>query len=266
MATYAVGDIQGCLEPLQRLLEQLNFNPATDQLWSVGDTINRGPDSLGTLRFLYNLGDAFRMVLGNHDLHLLAVYNGHRAPNRKDTLNEILNAPDADQLCGWLQQQPLLYQQGDWLMSHAGVPAIWTVEQAHGYATEVQQVLQSPQAQDYFAAMYGNEPAGWDENLQGETRWRVITNYLTRMRFCDTAGNLNLTSKGPTDTAPDGFAPWFSYPVERPASLKLLFGHWASIQGHTGQQNIIALDTGCVWGGPLRILELETGQLHHYQA
>ena len=259
MAAYVVGDIQGCLTPLRKLLDRVQFDPSHDQLWSVGDIVNRGSESLATLRFVFNLGDAFRMVLGNHDLHLLAIYHGHKQLGRKDTLQEILHAPDVDKLCQWLQHQPLLFQQNNFLFVHAGIPHIWSIGKAQQLAREVEDVLSSSQAGNYFANMYGNEPAVWNDRLEGPDRWRVITNYFTRMRYVNNNGELDLISKGPVGSQPDGFLPWFQQPVQLPENSRIVFGHWASLEGKSTNPNIIALDTGCVWGGSLRLFHLESG-------
>lgn len=257
MTRYAVGDIQGCLDNLRCVLDQVKFDPVVDQLWIAGDLVNRGPDSLGTLRFVKSLGSAAACVLGNHDLHLLAIAAGGQKVKRKDTLQPILDAPDAAELLVWLQQQPLMLwdRERNQAMTHAGIPHIWSLEQAWQLAGEVQQVLRSDKAGDFFQAMYGNLPACWDENLQGQDRLRVITNYFTRMRFVDRAGCLDLECKqGPND-APAGFAPWFQY--NRQEATQLFFGHWAALEGRFGLLPFIGLDTGCIWGGPLTLLVMD---------
>ena len=267
MSTYVVGDIQGCLKPLKCLLEEVGFKPKKDVLWSVGDVVNRGPKCLKTLRFLYKMRKSLVLVLGNHDLHLLAVAAGARAPSRSDTLDKILKAPDRDKLLKWLIKQPLAHHQHGYTMVHAGIPPQWSIEQAMSYANEVQQVLQSSECVEFFKHMYGNEPAAWSDDLRGMERLRVITNYLTRMRFCDKNGVLDLESKGPepnpgnAGAGSKNVAPWFSHPKRKTAQDRIVFGHWASIAGHTNSLNAIGLDTGCVWGGSMSLLELETGQL-----
>lgn len=258
MTDYAVGDIQGCLDPLQRLLDLIDFNPDNDLLLSVGDIVNRGPRSLDTLRFCKNLGDAFAMVLGNHDLHLLATYYGMRKPSRKDTLQEILDAPDAGELLQWLQKQPLLLQAQSFTLVHAGIPPFWSAEEAARHAAEVELALRSDGARDFFAAMYGDAPEKWCDSLEGPARLRTITNYLTRMRFCTPLGVLDLSSKGPPETAPPGFHPWFAVSRRKSVNDKIIFGHWASLQGRDCGRNLYPLDTGCVWGGPLRVMRLDT--------
>ncbi|TNE76633.1 MAG: symmetrical bis(5'-nucleosyl)-tetraphosphatase [Gammaproteobacteria bacterium] len=266
MTTYAVGDLQGCLSPLQRLLEVVDFNPAEDQLWSVGDVVNRGPQSLQTLRFCMQLGDAFRMVLGNHDLHLLAVARGIRAPHRSDTLDDILSAPDRDELLSWLQRQPLLIDSDDHLLVHAGIPPQWPRNQALSLAEEMHQVLaDDAKSEAFFQVMYGNQPDCWHADLSPPLRWRLITNYFTRMRFCSSAGQLELSSKAPPEQPPTGFAPWYSHPERKTRNCKIIFGHWAALQGKPCGPGLIPLDTGCVWGGPLRLVNLSSGEYHHCQ-
>lgn len=261
MTEYAIGDIQGCYDALQRVLGKVGFSPSRDRLWVAGDLVNRGPKSLKTLRYIASLGSSAEVVLGNHDLHLLAVALAGHEPRRKDTLNKILQAPDCDQLLGWLRQQHLcVYDQNrDLFMAHAGLPHIWTVQQACAFAREVEAVIRGPQAAEYFAGMYGNEPAGWQTGLTGMDRWRVITNYFTRMRFISADGALELTAKETVDTAPEGFAPWFSFP--RADSTRVVFGHWAALEGHTGHARFMGLDTGCVWGGALTLMNLDNEEV-----
>ena len=263
MTRYAVGDLQGCLQPLICLLEEVAFNRDTDQLWLVGDLINRGPDSLGCLRFVRDLGDCTRIVLGNHDLHFLAVAYGVMKAGRSDTFDEILQAPDRDDLVAWLRQQLLFYSDPshDFHMGHAGLPPIWSIQQAHSFAREVEAVLQSSQIEGFLKAMYGNQPDRWQDELEGMERLRVITNYLTRMRFCNADSQLDLKAKLATIDRP-GFAPWFQFPNQLPAGQQLVFGHWASIEGYTGIDSIHALETGCVWGREMTLMNLDSGELH----
>jgi bis(5'-nucleosyl)-tetraphosphatase (symmetrical) len=256
MTIYAVGDIQGCLQPLKRLLAKVNFDPDKDELWSTGDIVNRGPDSLQTLRFLHKLGESFKMVLGNHELHLLAIAAGVTNCKPQDTLQKILTAPDRNTLLKWLQSQPLLIRQHGYTMTHAGIPPTWSVKQASALASEVEQVLRGDSAQQYFDNMYGNTPKGWNENLEGPDRWRVITNCLTRMRYCDSEGDLELKCKKPPSDAPQDLIAWFSFPDRKAAQEPIIFGHWASLMGMHCQDNVYALDTACVWGGCLRFMEL----------
>ncbi len=257
MATYAIGDIQGCLYSLRSLLQKADFNPQSDCLWVAGDMVNRGPDSLETLRFIQQIPNT-EIVLGNHDLHLLAAAHGHKTLSQKDTMHDVLEAPDAESILTWLQHQKLAHHcpKLNATMVHAGIPPIWNISQTLKYASEVESALQGRQAQTFFAALYGNTPECWKESLEGTERLRIITNYLTRMRFCTADGTLNLTTKTGRDTAPPGYTPWFDHP-HRCDGETILFGHWASLQGETGKENIIALDTGCVWGGSLTMLRLE---------
>ena len=260
MSTFAIGDLQGCLGPFEALLDTIGFNPDRDQLLLAGDLVNRGPDSLGTLRRVYELRDNVRVVLGNHDLHLLALAHGHARPKSKDTLAPILDAPDRDTLLGWLRGQPLLVEAPEFnaVMAHAGLPPLWTLEQARQRAAEIAGVLADPQSADiFFSQMYGNDPAGWRDDLTGPTRWRVITNYFTRMRFVDRQGDLDLTTKGEADQPPAGFVPWFEHPDRLDTGCRVLFGHWAALEGRSGVAGVEALDTGCVWGGCLTALRLD---------
>jgi bis(5'-nucleosyl)-tetraphosphatase (symmetrical) len=263
MATYAVGDIQGCLKPLQALLSHVKFNPKKDTLWVAGDMINRGPESLKTLRFLYHLRSSVKAVLGNHDLHLLAVAAGHRDSSRSDTLYSILNAPDRDILLEWLRQQPLLHHDPElnYTMVHAGIPPQWSLKKAIKYAKEVEEVLQSKDIQKFLSSMYGNEPDRWDKTLKGKERWRLITNYFTRMRFCTPSGKLELNTKAGIDTAPPGYLPWYAHENRKTNKNKIIFGHWAALEGKADHKNVFAIDTGCVWGGELTMMRLEDEKL-----
>ena len=259
MATYAIGDIQGCLEPLQCLLRKINFNPAIDQLWLAGDLINRGPYTLATLRFLYKLRDSITIVLGNHDLHFIAVYYGLRKQSKNDTLSELLAAPDCADLVYWLRQQKLVHHDPAlaFTMVHAGIPPQWDLAEALARSAEVETVLQSGAPENFLAGMYGNTPNQWENDLTGIDRLRMITNYFTRMRFCSASGELELQTKESAAAAPDGFSPWFSFFKRKMRNEKIVFGHWAALEGKTKTNNVYALDTGCVWGGSLTALRLE---------
>lgn len=268
MPRYAVGDLQGCLAPLLCLLDEINFDQQEDQLWLVGDLINRGPQSLETLRFLKSLddtthGQALRIVLGNHDLHFLAITHHAVEQQKSDTLLSLLQADDCMELAQWLQQKPLLYTDpaGDFTMTHAGIPPIWSLAQATQLADEVHSLLQSDNASDFFHHMYGNEPQQWDEKLMGPERLRLITNYFTRMRFCNNEGALDLTNKLNVSDQPD-FSPWFSFPSRKTKHNAIIFGHWAALNGNTNTDNVFALDTGCVWGNKMSLLNLETLETH----
>ncbi|UYG08505.1 symmetrical bis(5'-nucleosyl)-tetraphosphatase [Halomonas sp. M4R1S46] len=260
MSTYAIGDLQGCHAEFVALLERLAFDPRRDRLWLAGDLVNRGPGSLACLREVKALGEAAQVVLGNHDLHLLAVARGGARARRKDTLAAILEAPDREALLDWLQSRPLLVRDGDTLMSHAGLPPQWGLDQAERLAGELESALGSERSGAFLHDMYGNEPACWRDDLDGIDRLRVIVNTLTRMRFIDARGCLDFAAKEGLDSAPAGFAPWFQYP--RDDDPRLLFGHWAALQGTTPGSRVRAeaLDTGCIWGGALTALDLATGE------
>ena len=257
MAEYAIGDIQGCFTVLQALLAKIQFDPARDRLWLVGDLVNRGPQSLEVLRFVKSLGKRVRVVLGNHDLHLLAVHYGVQALYPDDTLDEILQAPDREELMDWLRQQPLIDHGPDYVMVHAGFCPSWTLEQALALAAEVSQQLKSVEIVSFLKAMYGNAPDKWSSDLSGMTRLRVITNYLTRMRFCAVDGRLCMSKNTAPLDCPAGFMPWFKVP-ERKINQPILFGHWSALQGETNVENVFALDTGVVWGGALTAMNLQT--------
>jgi bis(5'-nucleosyl)-tetraphosphatase (symmetrical) len=257
MATYAIGDIQGCLPQLKCLLQKISFDPDQDTLWLAGDLINRGSDCLGTLRFLYSLRNNIVCVLGNHDLHLLAVAYGQRKINRGDTLADIIAADDREPILHWLRQQPLVHHDSKlgFTMVHAGIPPIWSVEQSLKKSREVELFLQSDNFKFFLKNMYGNTPNRWDENLKGIDRLRVITNYFTRMRFCNSDSELELTTKN--SKAPIGYQSWFTIENRAASNDKIIFGHWAALKGCTGTDNTYAIDTGCVWGGKLSALRLE---------
>lgn len=257
-STYLVGDIQGCFESLQALLAEVGFGDA-DRLWCVGDLVNRGPDSLAVLRFARDLGDRFACVLGNHDLHFLAmVYGGH--PHRAtDTMESLLAAPDCLELAEWLRRLPLLIEARDRVVVHAGIPHLWTIGMARECAREVEGVIRGPGHEEFFRAMYGNEPALWRNDLEGMDRYRATVNYFTRMRLVDGEGRLEFGHKGTLDDLPPGYAPWFSYPTRIAGTV--YFGHWAALDGATGQARIIGLDTGCVWGRTMSAVRLEDGAM-----
>ena len=257
MAIYAIGDIQGCFEPLQRLLEKIAFNPAHDRLWFTGDLVNRGPQSLETLRFVIGLGTAAITVLGNHDLHLLAVAYQGASLKKKDTLAPILDAPDRLNLLEWLRHRPLLHFDDPFTLIHAGLPPQWDFELAHRYAVEVESVLRGPDAVLFFEKMYGNSPQRWSDQLTGWPRLRFITNAFTRMRFCDRRGTLDMENKGPPGTQPEHLMPWFEVPGRKSSTMRIIFGHWSTL-GFRTDNGIYSLDTGCLWGGELTALRLGT--------
>ena len=265
MATYAVGDLQGCLEPLQCLLKQVAFDPQADRLWLVGDLVNRGPQSLETLRFLYSIRQSLVCVLGNHDLHLLAAGHNIERLKKNDTLREILDAPDRKELLDWLRQQKLMHYDEirDIALVHAGIPPQWSLRKALKCAAEVEAALRDDNLlTPYLDGMYGNEPAKWNSDLKGVTRLRVITNYFTRMRFCTSEGKLDLKGKEGADTAPPGYAPWFKYKERKTRGLKIIFGHWAALEGQCNEPGVFALDTGCVWGGAMTLYNVDSGEYH----
>ena len=261
MTVYAVGDLQGCLEPLKCLLARVAFEPAKDKLWLVGDLVNRGPQSLETLRFLFDMRDSLVCVLGNHDLHLLAAGRNIERLKKGDTLREILEAPDASELLDWLRQQKLVHYDAerDVAMVHAGIPPQCTLKKALRHAEEVEAALRDDNRfEPFLDGMYGNEPAKWDKDLQGVTRLRVITNYFTRMRFCTADGKLDLKSKEGLDSAPTGYAPWFKHKDRKTKGQTIIFGHWAALEGRCDEPGVYALDTGCVWGGAMTMLNVDT--------
>lgn len=263
MATYAIGDIQGCFKPLQELLTKINFDPQKDTLWFTGDLVNRGPESLETLRYIKNLGDAAITVLGNHDLHLLAVSEGHeKFQHDSDTLNPILQAEDREELLSWLRHQPLVHHDEllNMSMVHAGLPPQWDLDQARVASKEVEDVLRSENYLDFFNHMYGNLPDVWNENLKGHDRLRFIVNCFTRLRFCNEKGKLALSAKGEPGTQPQGLIPWYQVPNRQSQNNTILFGHWSTLGLHR-DDNVVALDTGCLWGGELTALRLEDNQV-----
>lgn len=260
MAIYAVGDVQGCFDALRGLLDQVRFDPACDELWLVGDVVNRGPDSLGVLRFVRSLGARATLVLGNHDLHLLAVAEGVRQLRGADTLRPVLDAPDRAELMGWLRHQPLLHTNLalGYCMVHAGIPPHWDLATATALAREAEKWL----ATSGCAELVPNDAHELTEltpDLAPAQRARVIVSYFTRMRVCTADGRMDLMYKGPAERAPAGFLPWFSHSDRKTRDVRLLFGHWAALQGRADAENVFALDTGCVWGRELTMMRLEDG-------
>ncbi|MFT4060157.1 MAG: symmetrical bis(5'-nucleosyl)-tetraphosphatase [Legionella sp.] len=263
MADYAIGDVQGCYDPLQRLLETIDFNERRDRLWFVGDLVNRGPQSLAVLRFIHSLPLAPRITLGNHDLHLLgSLFGVDPWQGHDDTIEDILNAPDGEALGHWLRKQSILYFSPELniVMSHAGIAPMWDLSQAMQLATELETVLAGEHFCDFLSHMYGNDPNCWSDDLQGMDRLRVITNYFTRMRCCDAQGCLSLHYKGTLATAPANLYPWYAVPNRKEIAVDIVFGHWAALQGVCPDPKIYAIDTGCLWNGQLTALRLQDRQ------
>ena len=253
---YLIGDVQGCCDALERLLAKIDFSASRDRLWLLGDLINRGPASLATLRRLQGLGSAATCLLGNHDLNLLAVAHGVRRPHASDTLTEILDAPDRSRWLDWLRHQRLAVHEHGWLMVHAGVAPQWDLPTTLALAGEVEAVLQSNAVGDFLSAMYGDRPARWSDALQGMERLRFIVNTLTRARFVSADGTLDLVTKEGAGAAPAGHFPWFEAPGRRTQGVPIAFGHWASL-GLINRPDLLALDTGCVWGRQLTAVRIE---------
>ena len=254
MSVYWVGDIQGCDAPLGQLLDQVGFSASRDRLYVLGDLVNRGPDSLAVLRRLSKLGSSVRCVLGNHDMHLLAIAAGARAPHRNDTLNDVLFAPDKVDLLQWLRLQSFAIYEENVLMVHAGVLPQWTLAETLALARELEDILQSDASSDFFMNMYGNEPPLWEPHLQGIARWRSTLNAFTRLRFCSPSGLLEFETKESSAQAPAGYMPWFDVPGRKTANTLIAFGHWSTL-GAVARKDVWALDTGCVWGGCLTALQ-----------
>ena len=261
MATYAIGDIQGCYDSLLKLLEHCAFDPTHDKLWLVGDLVNRGPKSLETLRLIKSLGPAALTVLGNHDLYLLMIAEGGaKFRGKDDTLQAILDAPDCAELLNWLRHQPLCHTEGEFCLVHAGLLPQWTAERARELAREVEAALQGPDYGQFIRNLWGSEPAGWSDQLTGWPRLRVIVNAMTRMRFCTVDGIMEFKAKGTLAKAPPGHIPWFDLPGRKSADSVLVTGHWSAL-GLKITLNLLALDSGCLWGGHLTAVRLEDRQV-----
>jgi bis(5'-nucleosyl)-tetraphosphatase (symmetrical) len=262
LANYIVGDIQGCLDELHALLNTVEFNAQNDTLWIAGDLVARGPNSLETLRFIYSLGSAAKVVLGNHDLHLLAVSLGIHRAKAKDNTQAILDAPDKHVLLDWLRMQPLMQEHDEFVVCHAGISPDWSLNQARECAREVEAKLQGEQWQTLIEKMYSNQPDKWDPELVGIERWRYAINAFTRMRFCLNDGRLDMTCKLPPEEVKEGsLTPWFLLSSRIPVEKVVLFGHWAALGGYSNA-DIIGLDTGCVWGGTLTMIRWEDRQFY----
>ena len=258
MATYAIGDVQGCYETLRYLLEKINFDRDLDRLWFVGDLVNRGPQTLETLRFVQDLGECAITVLGYHELHLLAIFYGGHESRNGDTLDDVLRAPDCEELTGWLRTLPLMHEDEKQVIVHAGIPHIWDLGFAGLAAREVETVIRGSAYIKYFENMYGNFPEVWKDSLFGMDRHRAITNYFTRMRLISGDGTLEFSHKGALFNVPEGYQPWFRF--QRLVNKPIIFGHWAALEGETGVDHVSAIDTGCVWGRNLTALRIDDGR------
>ena len=262
MAIYAVGDIQGCYKQLKKLLKRTGFKPGSDTLWLCGDLVNRGPQSADVLRYVMDLGDAARCVLGNHDLNLLAVAYGARPLKQTDTLRDVLDAPDVDELLNWLRRRPLFYRDKEirTCMVHAGLHPDWSIKQANRLAGEVHDVLRGKKKKKKYTEllhrMYGNKPVYWDESLHGWERLRFLTNVMTRIRFLDERKGLELTMSCAPGRQPEGLHPWFTFPSNRKKGWRIVFGHWSTLGLHE-YGDVICLDSGCLWGGFLSAVRLD---------
>ncbi|QIT56461.1 symmetrical bis(5'-nucleosyl)-tetraphosphatase [Aquisalimonas sp. 2447] len=262
MAIYCIGDIQGCNSELQRLLEQLRFDPALDRIWFVGDIVNRGPESLDALRFVHALGDSAITILGNHDIHLLACWRGYASPKPADTIQEILDAPDCDELLHWLRHQPLMHEDAalGYAMLHAGLYPGWTLADARRLAPEGEAALRAPEDDfdAFMANLYGDRPDRWSPQLEGWDRLRFIINAFTRMRYCDAEKRMLMDYKGAPETRPEGHYPWFETPGRKPVDepLKVVSGHWSTLGFEEGE-DFVTIDTGCLWGGTLTAIRLD---------
>ncbi|MGC1183319.1 symmetrical bis(5'-nucleosyl)-tetraphosphatase [Legionella sp.] len=263
MSDYAIGDVQGCYEPLQRLLALIDFDDTVDRLWFVGDLVNRGPQSLAVLRFVSSLSITPRVTLGNHDLHLLGSLFGYNPwKGYDDTIQDIIQAPDGEFLGHWLRKQSILYYSSELnvVMSHAGIAPVWDLPQAIQLAKEFEAVLSGDDFRYFLSHMYGNKPDIWSDELRGMERLRLITNYFTRMRFCDAQGTLDLSYKGTVAAAPKTLYPWYAVPQRKNIEVDIVFGHWAALMGACPNPRIYAIDTGCLWGGQLTALRLQDKQ------
>ena len=259
MATYAIGDIQGCYSQLRKLLDYISFDPPKDRLWLVGDLVNRGPESLETLRYVRGLGDAVRVALGNHDLHLVMQAEAYGKPSKEDTLDKVLTAPDRDELLAWLRSRPLFHQEGDWAMVHAGLLPQWNGSQAKALSDEVSSALTAKSYKKFLANMWGSEPTLWSDDLEGWDRLRVIVNAMTRMRYVKDGDAMEMRAPGnkaPPGFGPPGCVPWFEVPHRASANLSIVCGHWSAL-GFRDTPNLVALDTGCLWGGLLTAFRLD---------
>ena len=256
MATYVIGDVQGCLAAFHELLEAIAFDPARDRLWLAGDLVNRGEDSIGMLRWCMAHEDSVVAILGNHDLHLLAVAEGFVPAHKYDTLSDILDAPDRDAALDWLRRRPMVHREGQWMMVHAGLLPEWSAAEAERLGRELEAALQGPGYLDFLREMYGNEPRHWAPDLAGQDRLRLIANAMTRLRYLHEDGGMEFLHKCAPDAAPEDLVPWYDAPGRKSRGTRIFFGHWSTL-GLFLRKDVVALDTGCLWGGQLTAFRLE---------
>jgi bis(5'-nucleosyl)-tetraphosphatase (symmetrical) len=261
MTTYAIGDVQGCHAALEALLQHIGFSASRDRLWFVGDLVNRGPQSAAVLRFVRDLGERAVVALGNHDIHLVASAAGLARRRTDDTFDDVLAAPDRDALIDWLRFRPMLHAEDDYCLVHAGLLPSWPVAQAQDLAAEVEHELRVKRYREFLAELYGSRPAAWSDALTGMDRLRVIVNAMTRMRFVSADGMMEFATKGETAKAPPGFMPWFDVPGRASRDRTLVTGHWSAL-GLRMRPDLLALDTGCVWGGALTAVRLEDRRVY----
>ncbi|MFK7816387.1 MAG: symmetrical bis(5'-nucleosyl)-tetraphosphatase [Gammaproteobacteria bacterium] len=266
MAVYAIGDVQGCYDELQELVSYISFNPKKDQLWFVGDLVNRGPKSLETLRWVKSLGNSALTVLGNHDLHLLAAHAGAKEITTTSSLYPVLQAKDLNQLVEWLRHQPLMIynKQLNFAMVHAGLAPQWSIKDSIRYAKEVEVTLRSKKYKDFLYNMYGDKPDQWDGRLKGWNRLRAITNFMTRIRYCTNKGVMSFTDKNTPGTQSAKMKPWYEITSRKSQDTTVVFGHWSTL-GHINDHNVISTDTGCLWGGALTAVKIDIDKLTVYQ-
>jgi bis(5'-nucleosyl)-tetraphosphatase (symmetrical) len=260
MATYAIGDIQGCYHAFKALLAHIQFNPKSDSLWLVGDIVNRGSGSLEMLRWCYQHQQSIKIVLGNHDLHALAVAHNLKPKHKHDTLQASIDAPESDVLFNWLRHQPLMHAENEYVMVHAGLLPQWSVDEALSCAREVEAALRADDYHSFLRQMYGNTPNQWRSDLTGIDRLRIITNAMTRMRICTAQGEMEFEFKGELPDIPAGYMPWFDVPFRKSQDVIIICGHWSAL-GLQQRENVFALDTGCLWGGQLTALCIETREI-----
>jgi bis(5'-nucleosyl)-tetraphosphatase (symmetrical) len=256
LATYAIGDVQGCFAELERLLDEIRFDAARDRLWFVGDLVNRGPQSAEVLRFVKSLGDGAVTVLGNHDIHLFAHVAGYGKKRADDSFGDVLAAPDCDALVEWLRARPMMHVERGYAMVHAGLLPAWSIERALELAAEVESALRAPDYRTFLGGLYGSQPDRWKDGLRGIDRLRVVVNAMTRMRFVDPNGVMDFRAKGELENAPRGYLPWFDVPGRASADVPIVCGHWSAL-GLLIRPDLLALDSGCVWGGRLTAVRLE---------